>query len=346
MPETDKTKKLVVATQKAVRIRIVVIPIFIALLFFTHIVPEIMLVYLIILLFLLTLALYYSAKIKRGMLALGYISATVEIIIAAYLLRQAGVENYLFFSVFTVLILAHTILENAKKGIYLCTIVVITYISFSLYDKLVIADTFNTMDLLVIFVNTVSFFVIAVLAGKLSDDLKKLNEKLKLSAEVIIDNVGDGLIVFSKDDHVIRKNKVAEQMLETDPGVLKLVKSNQAKIQIGPNIIYESRINYIQDEKVVVLRDVSPAWGMMLTVVDEKNKKPISMVVVRIFKKELNKLQETQVTDDIGRFNFVPLPGEYYITAEKEGYNTYRSPTFTVTKGGAISKFNIELYHR
>src|SRR3990167_2345368 len=317
MPETDKTKKLVVATQKAVRIRIVVIPIFIALLFFTHIVPEIMLVYLIILLFLLTLALYYSAKIKRGMLALGYISATVEIIIAAYLLRQAGVENYLFFSVFTVLILAHTILENAKKGIYLCTIVVITYISFSLYDK----------------------FVIAVLAGKLSDDLKKLNEKLKLSAEVIIDNVGDGLIVFSKDDHVIRKNKVAEQMLETDPGVLKLVKSNQAKIQIGPNIIYESRINYIQDEKVVVLRDVSPAWGMMLTVVDEKNKKPISMVVVRIFKKELNKLQETQVTDDIGRFNFVPLPGEYYITAEKEGYNTYRSPTFTVTKGGAISKF-------
>src|SRR3990167_658837 len=197
MPETDKTKKLVVATQKAVRIRIVVIPIFIALLFFTHIVPEIMLVYLIILLFLLTLALYYSAKIKRGMLALGYISATVEIIIAAYLLRQAGVENYLFFSVFTVLILAHTILENAKKGIYLCTIVVITYISFSLYDKLVIADTFNTMDLLVIFVNTVSFFVIAVLAGKLSDDLKKLNEKLKLSAEVIIDNVGDGLTNFN-----------------------------------------------------------------------------------------------------------------------------------------------------
>lgn len=67
-------------------------------------------------------------------------------------------------------------------------------------------------------------------------------------------------------------------------------------------------------------------WGMVF---DGKSKKPLQGAVVRIFKEEQNKILETKVTDDLGRFNFLVKQGSYYLEVVKEGF---RYPSKLITK--------------
>lgn len=67
-------------------------------------------------------------------------------------------------------------------------------------------------------------------------------------------------------------------------------------------------------------------WGLVF---DGKNKKPLQGAVVRIFKEEQNKILETKVTDDLGRFNFLVKPDSYYLEVVKEGF---RYPSKLITK--------------
>ncbi len=58
-------------------------------------------------------------------------------------------------------------------------------------------------------------------------------------------------------------------------------------------------------------------WGVVF---DSSTGRPIKGVMVRIFAKEFNKLKETQITDDQGRFGFLVDIGEYYVTVSRPGY--------------------------
>lgn len=66
-------------------------------------------------------------------------------------------------------------------------------------------------------------------------------------------------------------------------------------------------------------------WGVIY---DETTKQPIKMAVARIFDKEFNKLLDTQVTDDEGRFAFLAAQRQYYVTYEKQGYTKKQSGIF------------------
>lgn len=59
------------------------------------------------------------------------------------------------------------------------------------------------------------------------------------------------------------------------------------------------------------------SWGI---VYDKETGRPLSRVVARIFETKYNKLLETQVTDNKGRYAFILGPNQYYATFEKEGF--------------------------
>ncbi|MFC1687063.1 carboxypeptidase regulatory-like domain-containing protein [Patescibacteria group bacterium] len=58
-------------------------------------------------------------------------------------------------------------------------------------------------------------------------------------------------------------------------------------------------------------------WGVVF---DSTTGRPIKGAVVRVFSKEFNKLRESQITDEQGRFGFLVDVGEYYVTVSRPGY--------------------------
>lgn len=70
-------------------------------------------------------------------------------------------------------------------------------------------------------------------------------------------------------------------------------------------------------------------WGI---VYDSDGKDPLAKVVVRIFDKKFNKLLETQITSKNGAYGFFAAKGQYYLTAEKPGYERYLSGDLDLTK--------------
>lgn len=75
-------------------------------------------------------------------------------------------------------------------------------------------------------------------------------------------------------------------------------------------------------------------------VFDSITKKPVSGAIVRIFDAEKNKIMETKVTDNIGRYNFSIEKGSYYMTVIKP---QYFFPSKKITKK-AIPKY-YDLYN-
>lgn len=83
------------------------------------------------------------------------------------------------------------------------------------------------------------------------------------------------------------------------------------------------------------------SWGLTF---DAKTRKPLGGVVVRIFDKKFNKLLETQITDQNGKYGFFVRRNVYYVVAEKPGYAKYTSPDIDLSgKEEAIIDQNLPL---
>ena len=70
-------------------------------------------------------------------------------------------------------------------------------------------------------------------------------------------------------------------------------------------------------------------WGKVF---DCNNKKPLNKAVTRIFSSEYGKMLEYYVTDSYGRYGFLVGNNKYYVTADKEGYQTAKTPIIDLTK--------------
>jgi len=64
------------------------------------------------------------------------------------------------------------------------------------------------------------------------------------------------------------------------------------------------------------------SWGRIY---HHKTKKSVGRVITRIYDKQYNKLLETRVTDNSGRYSFLVGNNVYYVTAEKVGFSPYKS---------------------
>ena len=88
----------------------------------------------------------------------------------------------------------------------------------------------------------------------------------------------------------------------------------------------------------------SKNWGAVL---DEKTNKPIKNAVVRVFDTRYNKLLESQVTDNNGRYGFLVTKNDYLVTSEKPKYSKFESATISVSsdQGGLIAQ-DIDMEHQ
>jgi 5-hydroxyisourate hydrolase-like protein (transthyretin family) len=73
-------------------------------------------------------------------------------------------------------------------------------------------------------------------------------------------------------------------------------------------------------------------WG---TVKDEKTGRPITHAVVRLFSSPYDKLVETRVTDNHGRYNFVVGKNIFYLTATSKGY--WKTESFPLDLRGSTN---------
>jgi len=78
-------------------------------------------------------------------------------------------------------------------------------------------------------------------------------------------------------------------------------------------------------------------------VVTDTYNHPISLSIVRIYKKNNNQLIETDVSDNQGRFKFLVAPGIYYITATKPGYIDFKSHLMYLEKEKTLVSTTIKL---
>lgn len=58
-------------------------------------------------------------------------------------------------------------------------------------------------------------------------------------------------------------------------------------------------------------------WGV---VYDDSTRRPVGNAIVRLFESKYNKLVEMTLTDSLGRYSFLVGPNEYFVRADKEGY--------------------------
>ena len=72
-------------------------------------------------------------------------------------------------------------------------------------------------------------------------------------------------------------------------------------------------------------------------VADSVSNDPLPLSIVRIFDNDKNWLLETKVSDRIGRFNFLLVPGNYYLTCDKNSYAPFHSDKIAVAKEGSAN---------
>lgn len=69
-------------------------------------------------------------------------------------------------------------------------------------------------------------------------------------------------------------------------------------------------------------------WGVVLA---PDGQKPIKRAITRIFSSEYGRMLEFYVTDDQGRYDFLVGNNKYYVTADKPGYGTAKTPILDLT---------------
>ncbi len=77
-------------------------------------------------------------------------------------------------------------------------------------------------------------------------------------------------------------------------------------------------------------------------VIDETTNDPLPLTIVRIFEENKNWLLATKVTDELGRFNFLLAPGQYYLTFSRAGYQPFHSDAIFLKKAG-LPSLNVKL---
>jgi hypothetical protein len=157
-------------------------------------------------------------------------------------------------------------------------------------------------------------------------------------------DVYHGEIIEVRDKDVIITPNVPLDPLDDKPKTPAQIKRTQLFRQIqkwisATGIVVAAAVCFVQTAVwsfallglqiavyLLVLRLAAPrrpkSWGI---VYDKETNKPLSNVIVRIFEPKYQKLLETAITDNKGRYAFLLGPNEYSSTYEKGGYRPHET---------------------
>jgi hypothetical protein len=72
-------------------------------------------------------------------------------------------------------------------------------------------------------------------------------------------------------------------------------------------------------------------------VLDSLTKRPLELAIVRIYDADKSWLLNSKATDRNGRFKFLVIAGNYYVTCVKSSYQPYTSQPATIIRAGVIT---------
>lgn len=93
-------------------------------------------------------------------------------------------------------------------------------------------------------------------------------------------------------------------------------------------------------KRLLSFKPANPPFG---TITDAETKQPLAQAVVRIFDTKFNKLLETQITSDTGRYAFLVKSGSYYVLIKKTGYTTVRLNFPHISQEGFLLVKNVAM---
>lgn len=201
---------------------------------------------------------------------------------------------------------------------------------------------------------------------------KRLYQQSKTTSNEIFKNMREALLVIDQDFKVIQYNRAFSHLVNTK---MDLINQDLSKLPLDFSSLIEK---YLEDVKtsqtkgfqfeakdkvsrsytinmstielkskdvgfMILIHRRSLPWGKVF---DSQSKKPIELALVRLHDAKTDKILESKVTDNEGRFGFILTEGEYYISVSKEDYifptrsrlEGYRGEKFKVksTEEGAI----------
>jgi PAS domain-containing protein len=183
----------------------------------------------------------------------------------------------------------------------------------------------------------------------LAEQNMTLYKQLQKQTNTIIDNITDSLIAVDDQNRIMSINRTFSEKFDINDDysgqeitALQFVKQYEidkvmamfreqklkkynfrldlTKPYYGTMQCYMSAID-LENDKIGILllmQDTTPPWG---TVLNANTYEPLNLAIVRLFDYDSNKLVETAVTDDNGRFGFFVKPGRYYLTTDKENFH-------------------------
>lgn len=183
----------------------------------------------------------------------------------------------------------------------------------------------------------------------LAEQNMTLYKQLQKQTNTIIDNITDSLIAVDDQNRIMTINKTFSEKFEIkddysgkDLTELEFIKQyeidkiiqmfhdqklkkynfrlNLTKPYYGTMQCYLSVIDLDKEKRgaLLLMQDTTPPWG---TVLNAATYEPLNLAIVRLFDYDSNKLVETAVTDENGRFGFFVKPGRYYLTTDKENFH-------------------------
>lgn len=181
----------------------------------------------------------------------------------------------------------------------------------------------------------------------LDDALKSIQEALPESVQALIENFGNFIGNLRENSTV---STIVNEFIEPAVVTTAIITSigliaTASAFQITNLVYLFLRFSYFWIAPVHLGRRRRKPWGIVF---DSTTGMPVARVIVRIFSREFNKLKESQITDEEGRFGFLIEPDQYYLTVSRMGYifpshllrsvaisqyeDIYRGDTITVTK--------------
>lgn len=92
--------------------------------------------------------------------------------------------------------------------------------------------------------------------------------------------------------------------------------------------------------KYIFERQQKRSWG---TISSAQSNRPLDLATIRVFASSTNKLIQTKVSNDVGRFFFLLENGNYRLIVNRFGYQQYESNVEIKKEGERAVKLDIKL---
>ena len=178
--------------------------------------------------YLLAILYHYLLRIFQNLPVLGYLQTSIDIILVTFLVYLTGGIDSGLSVLYHLTIISASIISYRRGGYLAASFASILYgtmLDMQYYNALFFARSQNftaVQVLYLVFINILSFYIVALLSGYLTERLRKTHQELRDKSmdfddlralqEHILKSVGSGILTMDLNGNVTSWNPAAEQI--------------------------------------------------------------------------------------------------------------------------------------